>query len=114
VTRLLAILLVTILSVSMSSVVTAQVRDGDPGGRRMQGGGVNSAPAPGVFTVVSVDSYGRLVRLRGQDGASSDVFVGEDIFDLSKLKAGDKIQVNFIIPDAMNPKLAAASIWPVP
>lgn len=111
-TRLLGLLMVAIISLSISQYASAQ-REGGAGGRRMQGGGINWAPAPGVFSVVSIDSYNRLVRMRSQDGTSGDVYVGGDIYDLSKLKVGDKIQVNFVIPDAMNPKLAAANIWPV-
>ena len=81
----------------------------------MQGGGINWAPMPQVFEVVSVDSYSRTVRMRAQDGSTDDVHVGEGVYDLSKLKTGQKIQVNFIVPDSMNPKkLAAANIWPVP
>jgi hypothetical protein len=40
------------------------------------------------------------------------VQVGDSVYDLSKLKAGDKIKVDFVIPDEKNPQLRAASIWP--
>jgi hypothetical protein len=113
VTRILGLLIVAVLAASVSQEVLSQQRDG-AAGRRSQGGGINWAPAPGVFTVVSVDSYSRKVRLRSGDGKTGDVFVGEDIYDLSKLKTGDKVQVDFVIPDSMNPKLSAATIWPVP
>jgi hypothetical protein len=83
------------------------------GGRRMQGGGINYAPPPGIFVVVSTDSYAQTVRLRASDGQTADVYVNSDVYDLSKLKAGDRIQVNFFEPDGMNNKLAAANIWPV-
>jgi hypothetical protein len=43
----------------------------------------------------------------------NSVYVNSDIYDISTLKAGDRIRVDFIVPDAMNPKPAAASIWPV-
>jgi len=87
-------------------------REGE-GGRRMQGGGINYAPEPGIFVVVSTDSYAQTVRLRAGDGQTADVYVNSDVYDLSKLKPGDRIQVNFLQPDGMNNKLAAANIWPV-
>jgi hypothetical protein len=34
------------------------------------------------------------------------------VYDLSKLKAGDWIQVDLIAPDATGAPLRAASIWP--
>jgi hypothetical protein len=67
----------------------------------------------GVFVVVSVDTYAQTVRMRGQDGSISNVYVNSNIYDISTLNAGDRIQVNFLVPDAMNPQLAAANIWPV-
>ena len=79
----------------------------------MQGGGINYAPQPAVYSVISIDSYARTVRLRAADGRTGDVYVGDDIYDLSKLKQGDKIRVDFVVPDAMNSKLSAASVWPV-
>jgi hypothetical protein len=112
VTRILGLLIVAVLAASVSQEVLRS--SAWRCSRRSQGGGINWAPAPGVFTVVSVDSYSRQVRLRSNDGKTGDVFVGEDIYDLSKLKTGDKVQVDFVIPDSMNPKLSAATIWPVP
>lgn len=99
---------------SMSLAAQAQVSGPGPG--RPRGptmGGVNNAPPPGIFTVVSVDTYGQTVRLKAKDGSVSSVAVSSDIYDISKLKAGDRIRVDFIVPDAMNPGPAAASIWPV-
>jgi hypothetical protein len=34
------------------------------------------------------------------------------VYDLSKLKPGDKIRVDFVVPDESNSELRAASIWP--
>jgi len=51
--------------------------------------------------------------MRAADGRTGDVYVAEDIYDLSKLKADDKIRVDFVVPDAKNSKLSAASVWPV-
>lgn len=84
----------------------------DGGGQRMQGGGINYAPQPAVYSVISIDSYARTVRMRAADGRTGDVYLAEGIYDLSKLKAGDKIRVDFVVPDSMNSKLSAASVWP--
>ena len=85
---------------------------GDGAGQRTQGGAINYAPQPAVYSVTSVDAKGRTVRLRAQDGRTGVVHVAENVYDLSKLKAGDKIRVDFVVPDATNSKLNAASIWP--
>jgi len=85
---------------------------GGAGAQRMQGGGINYAPQPEVYSVVLVDSRGRTVRLRAADGRTGLVYVAEGVYDLSKLKAGDKIRVDFVAPDASSSKLSAASIWP--
>ncbi len=85
---------------------------GGLGAQRMQGGGINYAPQPEVYSVVLVDASGRTVRLRAADGRTGLVYVAESVYDLSKLKAGDKIRVDFVVPDASSSKLSAASIWP--
>jgi len=79
---------------------------------RMQGGGINYAPQPDVYSVVLVDSRGRTIRLRAADGRTGLVYVAEGVYDLSKIKAGDKIRVDFVAPEASSDKLRAASIWP--
>lgn len=80
--------------------------------QRMQGGGINYAPRPAVYAVISVDSDARSVQLRAADGRTGTVFVAEHVYDLSKLNPGDKIRVDFMAPDTKNSKLKAASIWP--
>jgi hypothetical protein len=105
-------LVIGLLLGSVSVPARAQVGEG-AARRRNQTGGVNNAPPPGVFTVVSVDTYGQTVSLKAKDGSVNSVYVSSDIYDISTLKAGDRIRVDFIVPDAMNPKPAAASIWPV-
>jgi hypothetical protein len=97
----------------LQAVLAQRSGGGDGGGQRMQGGGINYAPEPAVYSVISIDSYARKVRMRAADGRTGDVYVAEGVYDLSKLKTGDKIQVDFIVPDAMNSKLSAASVWPV-
>ena len=75
----------------------------------------NYAPAvAGIFEVVSVNAADGLVRLRASDGKALDVNVADYVYDLSKLKAGDKLKVDFVQPDEANPKISAAGIWPVP
>ena len=93
----------------------AQVRGGDGVRHRNQGGSVNQAPADPILQVVAVDSYSRIVQMRGPDGKTVNVYVGEGIYPLSKLKPGDKVQVNFLVPDGPGDSspLKAANIWPV-
>jgi hypothetical protein len=93
----------------------AQVRGGDGVRNRNQGGGINQAPADPILQVVSVDSYSRIVQMRGPDGKTVNVYVGEGIYPLSKLNPGDKVQVNFLVPDRPGDSspLKAANIWPV-
>ena len=98
---------------SLQPALSQQAGGGDGGGQRMQGGGINYAPRPAIYSVISIDSYTRTVRLRASDGRTGDVYVAEGIYDMSKLKTGDKIRVDFVAPDATNSKLSAASIWPM-
>lgn len=77
------------------------------------GDGVNRAPQPGTFTVVSVDSYNQVVRMRASDGSVGDVYVGSNTYDISKLNPGDQIQVDFLEPDGTNSRLRAGNIWKV-
>ena len=51
--------------------------------------------------------------MRAADGRTSDVYVAEGIYELAKLKAGDKIRVDFALPDEQSRKPSAASVWPV-
>lgn len=77
---------------------------------RNRGGG--GGQPVGVFTVVSIDSDARTLRLQAADGTVSTVKVPDGVYELGKLSPGDRIQVNFYVPDAMNPGLRAAGIWP--
>ncbi|MGZ9030417.1 MAG: hypothetical protein ACXW2G_03535 [Burkholderiaceae bacterium] len=97
----------------LQPVFSQRAGSGEGGGQRMQGGGINYAPRPAVYSVVSIDSYGRTVRLRAADGRTSDVYVAEGIYELAKLKTGDRIRVDFVVPDATSRKPSAASVWPV-
>ena len=81
--------------------------------QRMVGGGLNWAPVPAVYDVVSLNRGARMVRLRAADGRTGDVFFPEGVFDLSTLKSGDQIRVDFVKPDKADKGLKAASAWPV-
>ena len=105
--------LATLVTLILSAPLQAQMRDSGERNRN-QGGGVNLAPNDPVLQVVSIDSYGRVVKMRDANGKTLDVQVGEGIYDLSKLKIGDKVQVNFLEPDGLGSnKVKAASIYPV-
>ncbi|HQR19245.1 MAG TPA: hypothetical protein PLE54_09390 [Burkholderiaceae bacterium] len=93
------------------AVATRAFAQADDRRRNDQGGG--GGQPVGIYKVVSVDTYGRTVQLRSADGSTSTVKVPEGVYELSKLSVGDTIQVNFYTPDAMNPGLRAAAIWPV-
>jgi len=69
--------------------------------------------AAGIFEVISVNAADGLVRLRASDGKALDVSVADHVYDLSKLKAGDKLKVDFFQPGEANSKVSAAGIWPV-
>jgi hypothetical protein len=116
VTTLIQQIQVGLLAVALVQPVFAQPTvgggSGGAGAQRMQGGGINYAPQPEVYTVVLVDSRGRAIRLRAADGRTGLVHVAEGVYDLSKLKAGDKIRVDFVAPETSGDKLSAASIWP--
>jgi len=64
-----------------------------------------------VFEVLSVRASDRVVRLRGKDGKTADVLVEGHVYDLSKLKAGDKVKVDFFQPDEGDTRLRAAGVW---
>jgi hypothetical protein len=105
-----------VLALSLMVLVDAsaqRIGGADAPIRRNQSGGINYAPPPGVFVVVSVDSTRSTVRLRAADGTTADVQVGGDIYDLSKVRPGDRLQVDFLQADDPNSTLQAATVWPV-
>jgi hypothetical protein len=85
---------------------------GGIGGRRNEGGTINYAPGPAIYEVLAVDADAKTVRLRAASGRTGVVQVGDAVYDLSRLKAGDRIKVDFVVPDEKNPQLRAASVWP--
>ena len=73
----------------------------------------NYAPmAIGTLEVLSVRPADRVIRLRDKDGKAADVHVQEHVYDLSKLKPGDKVKVDFYQPVEGDTQLRAAGIWP--
>jgi hypothetical protein len=76
--------------------------------------GINNASPPGVYLVISIDPDNRTVHMRSMDGRTGYVHVPEDVYDLSKLKPGAKIRVDFVAPDGKkSDKVSAAAVWPV-
>ena len=80
--------------------------------QRMAGGGLNYAPKPMVYAVVAVDPDDHTIVLRADDGRTGTMSVAADVFDLSRLKPGDKVRVDFLVPAGPDQPLKAASIWP--
>ena len=102
------------LAAALLQPVLAQVgAGGGIGGRRVQGQGINYSPQPEVYAVLSVDAGDRTVQLRAADGRTGFVHVGESVYDLAKLKAGDKVRVDFISPGPSHKGLKAAAIYPL-
>ena len=72
-----------------------------------------SAPmAIGVHEVLSVRAADGVMRLRDKQGKEADVHVQQHIYDLSKLKPGDKVRVDFFQPTQGDPRVRAAGVWP--
>ena len=73
----------------------------------------NYAPmAIGTLEVLAVRPADRVIRLRDKEGKAADVHVQEHVYDLSKLKPGDKVKVDFYQPVEGDTQLRAAGIWP--
>jgi hypothetical protein len=83
-------------------------------GQRIQSGGINWAPVPGDYTVVSVDAYHRIVTLAGPAGNATEVHVPGYVYDLDELAAGDRIRVDFFADRNDDQEMTAATIWPRP
>lgn len=98
---------------ALVAVALQAVAQDDPWAHRNQSGSINYAPRPGVFVVVEVDDYESTVTLRARNGVTADVVVDDRVYDVSRLKPGDRIQVDFLVPDDGEERLAAATIWPL-
>lgn len=80
---------------------------------RFDQGGVASGALPGIYVVVEVDTKESALRLRDEGGRTGLVYVNEDMFDLATLKAGDEVEVDFMVPDPGSNRLEAGGIWKV-
>lgn len=78
---------------------------------RFYEGGVNYAPAAGVFKVEAVNTRDNILRLSGDNGRSGDVYVNPRMFDLSTLKPGDQVAVDFFVPGDNDDRIEAASVY---
>lgn len=93
------------------------VRPGGPGGPLGPGrlprdsDGVNRAQLPGVFVVLAVNDREDTVRISDDQGQTADVYVRPDVFDISKLKPGDRVAFDLIMPHGKGSRLEAASLW---
>ena len=76
-------------------------------------GGVPSGPRPGTFAVVAIDPRENTLRLRDDGGRVATVHVDPDLFDLESVKAGDQVEVDFLVPAAGSTKFEAGGVWKV-
>jgi hypothetical protein len=92
---------------------SAQVAVGiKPVAGRTSGGGINYAPRPGLYTIVLIDAKAKRLRVRDVEGKTIDTNVAEGAYDLSKLKNGDKIRIDFVAQETPQQKPTAAVIFP--
>jgi hypothetical protein len=82
-------------------------------GRFDSQGGVASGALPGVYVVVSVDARAETLQLRDEGGRTGVVHVNDRVLDLASLKAGDEVEVDFLVPAAGSTRLEAGGIWKV-
>ena len=66
---------------------------------------------PGVFVVRAVSERDNIVQLSDADGRSAGVYVDPHVFDVSELKSGDEVVVDFVVPADSNARLTAAAVW---
>jgi len=66
---------------------------------------------PGVFIVRAVVERDNIVQLSDADGRTAGVYVDPDVFDVSELKSGDEVVVDFVVPENSNARLKAAAVW---
>ena len=73
--------------------------------------GVIRTQPPGLFVVRGVSERDGIVQLGDADGRTAGVYVGPDVFDVSELKPGDEVVVDFVVPPDSNARLVAAALW---
>lgn len=84
-----------------------------PGQFYPESGGVNYSPGAGVFTVSSVNTRENTLTLRDDNGRTGDAFVSPRIFDVSTLKSGDVVEIDFFVPGDNDARIEVASIYPL-
>ncbi|MBC5782253.1 hypothetical protein H8N03_04805 [Ramlibacter sp. USB13] len=75
--------------------------------------GVASGAQPGVFVVVAVDTRADTLLLRDEGGRTDTVHVNAAKFDLDTLKAGDEVEVDFVLQPEGSTRLEAGTLWKV-
>ena len=73
--------------------------------------GVNRTLPPGIFVVRTVNAREKMVQLSDVDGRTARVLVEPAVFDLTKLKSGDQVLVDFVAPASTKAPLKAAGMW---
>lgn len=107
--RTAALVMLTPLSVAVTAALPRAALAQRAGG----GQGINYAPRPADYQVLLIDAKSRMLRIKAADGRTGTVHVPDSVYDLGKLKMGDKVRIDFVAPKADDPQLRAASIWPV-
>jgi hypothetical protein len=107
-----AALLTLLGALALPPPAQAQAAPIAPVAGRTQAGGVNHAPRPGLYSVVLVDAKVGRIRVRDLEGKLIDANVAPGAYDLSKLKIGDKIRIDFAAQDDLKTRPTAAVIWP--
>jgi hypothetical protein len=103
--RRAAVLTLGFIAAALPSVALAQRAGG--------GQGINYAPRPADYEVLLIDANSRVLRIKAADGRTGTVQVPDGVYDLGKLKMGDKIRIDFVAPKPGDAQLRAASVWPV-
>ena len=73
--------------------------------------GVIRPQPPGAFVVRAVNERDNVVQLADTEGRTGNVYVPPQVFDLSELKPGDEVVVDFIVPADSSARLEAAGVW---
>lgn len=74
--------------------------------------GVNRAQSPGIYVVRAVNDRDNIVQLSDADGRVESVYVRPEAFDISDLKLGDEVVVDFVVQSGSGSRLEAANLWP--
>jgi len=85
------------------------------GGRRgrFEADGIATGALPGIYVVIDVDAGADTLRLRDEGGKTGVVHVKEHVADLDSLKAGDEVEVDFLVPEPGSTRYEAGGLWKV-